>query len=437
MFIFDRMYGELKFPSLIKKVLDCPGLLRLREVRMANIPFFSFPSFTAVTRYEHSLGVAHLAKLFSEAVGLSDKERHELILAALYHDVATPPFGHLVEEVLNTQYGYDHERKLCNLVIGNSDEYGGQRAQIYLGKALKLHKICQSLEGRKLGIDPYAIADLTTGEFQASFGDIIASKGIDLDNIDNVIRAATAMGISDFSPKICETLAKSFVKFDDNIYIQEESRFYAYQWQQAREILYSMIFSSLLDFSLQTMLKDALQQLSNDPKYCLKKEDWALTDEQLIYERLLKNKSSAKIINRMRLMHFYQPLSILTFRSNCSLNSTVLQNFVSIAEDIYNFHQISDRSLTKSTPGTLLLNIFADKRKRTVNRKYLSYGKILPDESDSQTPKQWILGLFSRSHIGWTEKCTNQFVSEIRRQFPEVTAVDKSKIVMNKYPSLH
>ena len=70
MFLFDRIYGELKFPPLVWKALDCPGLLRLREVRMANIPFLSFPSFTGVTRYEHSLGVCHLAGLFAKNAGL-------------------------------------------------------------------------------------------------------------------------------------------------------------------------------------------------------------------------------------------------------------------------------------------------------------------------------------------------------------------------------
>ncbi len=84
MFILDRLYGELKFPSLIKDALFCPGLLRLREIRMANIPFFSFPSFASASRYEHSLGVCYLAGLFSDSTDLQEKDKIELMLVALY-----------------------------------------------------------------------------------------------------------------------------------------------------------------------------------------------------------------------------------------------------------------------------------------------------------------------------------------------------------------
>lgn len=439
MFIFDRMYGELKFPPLIKRVLDCPGLLRLREVRMANIPFYSFPSFTAVTRFEHSLGVSHLAKLFSEAIGLADKERHELMLAALYHDVATPPFGHLVEEVLNAHYGYDHERKLCNLVIGNPDEYGGQRAQVFLGKSMKLHKICQSLEGRKLGIDPYRIADLTTGDLDSPYGDIIASNGIDLDNIDNVIRAATAMGIVDFSPKICETIAKSFVEHNNKIFIQDESRFYAYQWQQAREVLYGMIFSSIRDFSLQTMLKDALQILSCDNKYKLKREDWALTDEQLIYERLLHNKESEIIVKRMRLMQLYQPVSLLTVDTepHVNLDPSTLSRINTIAQCVFENH-LTDGSIAyiKSIPNNFTVNFYVDKRKRPINRRYLNYGNVDDGRTDNIKVNRLIMGVFSRNAVNWNESCSNAFHKEICLQFPDFIKVEKTKVVAGKYPTI-
>lgn len=53
--IYDRLYGEMKFPSIIQELLNCPGLLRLRDVRMANNQFIAFPSFASASRYEHLL----------------------------------------------------------------------------------------------------------------------------------------------------------------------------------------------------------------------------------------------------------------------------------------------------------------------------------------------------------------------------------------------
>ena len=55
--IYDRLYKEMKFPPIIMELLNCPGLLRLRDVRMANNQFVAFPAFANSSRYEHSLGV--------------------------------------------------------------------------------------------------------------------------------------------------------------------------------------------------------------------------------------------------------------------------------------------------------------------------------------------------------------------------------------------
>jgi HD superfamily phosphohydrolase len=73
---------------------------------MGNIKFISFPSFSAVTRYEHSVGVCHLANLASKSLNLSEKDKIELMIAALYHDVTTPPFAHAMEEILKIYSEY-------------------------------------------------------------------------------------------------------------------------------------------------------------------------------------------------------------------------------------------------------------------------------------------------------------------------------------------
>ena len=43
--LYDRIYLDMKFPPIILDLLDCPGLLRLRDVRMANNQFYAFPAF--------------------------------------------------------------------------------------------------------------------------------------------------------------------------------------------------------------------------------------------------------------------------------------------------------------------------------------------------------------------------------------------------------
>ena len=104
--VYDRLYLQMQFPSLISELLDCPGLLRLRDVRMANNQFYAFPAFANTSRYEHSLGVCYLAGITADHLHLNEKDKLELMIAGLYHDVCTPPFAHAMEEVLQAKYGF-------------------------------------------------------------------------------------------------------------------------------------------------------------------------------------------------------------------------------------------------------------------------------------------------------------------------------------------
>src|SRR4051794_40803056 len=101
----DPIYGRMRFPDFITALIYCPAVVRLREIRMANINFVLFPGFAESSRFEHSLGTCFLAGMASESLGLSERERFILMAAALYHDAGTPPFAHATEEVLAESFG--------------------------------------------------------------------------------------------------------------------------------------------------------------------------------------------------------------------------------------------------------------------------------------------------------------------------------------------
>ena len=417
MFYFDRMYGELRFPPLIRDTLDCPGLLRLREVRMANIPFLSFPSFTGVTRYEHSLGVCHLAGIFADTVGLDEKDKLEIMLAALYHDASTPPFGHAVEEVLSILHGYNHEEKLREIIIGNTSEVGGQRTQFFLGLSLKLHKICQSKQARTLGLDVLRIADLAAGKLRDPLGDVISSSGIDLDNIDNVIRAVTAMGVNDFNLSLAEDLARSFVLEGDRVCFDEASLSHLETWKKARNTLYGMIFSSIEDFSLQTMLKHALWKLvKSSPEYQLRDNDWSMTDDELIFERLLKYSETREIVRRIRLGKVYNCLAYFMIEPKEQQNVKTIQlsEIEVAASQIFGDYIIKIRKRAGKMQNNnyiipeVIANVYLDKRVRLTGRPYFFMGNQWTPNKENQ-PLRWILGLFTPFHRKWDKDAANNF----------------------------
>lgn len=438
MFIFDRLYGKLAFPPLIGRLLDCPGLLRLREVRMANIPFFSFPSFAAVNRYEHSLGVCHLAGIFAKNLGLLEKEKIEVMLAALYHDVATPPFAHAVEEVLSSLYGFDHEKKLQQLIIGQTDDLGKHRAQLFLGHSLKLHSVCQSKEARKVGIDIIRIAKLAAGDPDDPLGDIICSKDIDLDNADNVFRAATAMGVYQCPTHINpENIAKSFMFDGSRIFLDEGEITSIKEWLRVRELLYKMIYKSLDDFAQQTMLKHAMKYLSQSTsEYRLQESDWCLTDDELIHQRLLRVPKSAEIVKKMRLGKFYSCLSLLLVQGVGCIKeiASKLDNIEQIASEIFSdyFNRKKGRSekhVHKSDADKIpevVANIYPDKRFRQINRPLMFMGCQRYLEKKATSDSKLFLGIFTPFHRKWDVDGTAELIFRLKQYFTNFEIRDAS-----------
>lgn len=86
-------------PAFLEKYLSCPSLLRLENVGYfcgmdyASRGVYNFPEY--ISRFDHSLSTALLAARFT-----SDPAA---ILAALFHDIATPCFSHAID-FLNKDY---------------------------------------------------------------------------------------------------------------------------------------------------------------------------------------------------------------------------------------------------------------------------------------------------------------------------------------------
>ncbi|MDD2834842.1 MAG: HD domain-containing protein [Methanothrix sp.] len=437
-YIYDRLYGRIEFPDLINELLSCPGMLRLSEIGMGNIKFISFPSFSAVTRYEHSLGVCHLANLASKSLRLSEKDRIELMMAALYHDVTTPPFAHATEEILRIYYGFDHEKHFFNLISGKSNDLGGSYTQIYRGRSLKLPRICQSAEARRLGIDLFHIPELIFKKENDPLSSLI-SGDIDLDNIDNVIRSASAMGIDITDKSLGEFLAKSFTIYTkDDIALPKEAEAHINKWKKIREILYDMILCSIEDFSLQTMLKHALRYLieSDDIDIRFREDDWKLTEEDMA-KRIMEHPSSRDIYTRMQLRDLYPCIELVWIQGKGALeyieNKKTQRKLEDISREILHIETVS--------------NYYIDKRQRNIQRSLVSFDRIAQIQKKFPNEPALLLGFFTPQRFNLVDKesrkkildtkMKNDFVIQLSNEIPKNLSIYKVNIDdQNKYPKM-
>ena len=128
----DVVHGYVSFDDLDRAVIDTPVVQRLRFIRQNDVAFLVYPSLNT-TRFEHSLGVFHVARLIAESAlttctpelrkryedALRDSLPDDGTRAAygpetfqraarwygLLHDVGHLPFSHLAEFCLERLHG--------------------------------------------------------------------------------------------------------------------------------------------------------------------------------------------------------------------------------------------------------------------------------------------------------------------------------------------
>ncbi len=102
------VFDEIKSVDMLAwKLIDTPEFQRLRRIRQLGVSEFTFPS-AVHTRFAHSIGVFHTARVLVEVVDREMKrigqepsqEKAEVaLIAALLHDLGHGPFSHTFEGV--------------------------------------------------------------------------------------------------------------------------------------------------------------------------------------------------------------------------------------------------------------------------------------------------------------------------------------------------
>jgi HD superfamily phosphohydrolase len=98
----DAIWGDVSLGPRELALIDTPAFQRLRRVRQLGLTDLVFPG-ARHTRFEHSIGVYHVATLVLERLrddaGVEATDERALLAAALLHDVGHYPFSHAIEEL--------------------------------------------------------------------------------------------------------------------------------------------------------------------------------------------------------------------------------------------------------------------------------------------------------------------------------------------------
>ncbi|MEM3953049.1 MAG: HD domain-containing protein [Nitrososphaerota archaeon] len=168
--IKDPVHGYLVLDDFLLKIVDSTPLQRLRRITQLPFVYLVYPG-ARHSRFDHSLGCMHLARLFAESLKLGEHEAKVLTISALVHDIGHTPYSHLLETLLREK-GLTHEDLTVKILKEN-----GELAEAIESSNVEVKEIIDVLEKK----DP--------------LGSIISGP-VDVDKLDFLLRDSYFTGAS-------------------------------------------------------------------------------------------------------------------------------------------------------------------------------------------------------------------------------------------------
>jgi len=167
--IIDPIHDFVRAYGIEIKIIDNPIFQRLRRIRQLSGAHFTYPG-AQHTRFEHSLGVMHIAGQAGQALlekGIINSDEIEnLRIAALLHDIGHGPFSHLFEEVAQRKKKSSHEQLGRDLILKTE-----------IGDLIS-----------KSGFNKKSITKLAFGDSKLQFMNEIISGSLSADIMDYLLR---------------------------------------------------------------------------------------------------------------------------------------------------------------------------------------------------------------------------------------------------------
>jgi len=167
--IIDPIHDFVRVYDSELKIIDTPIFQRLRRIRQLSGAHLIYPG-AQHTRFEHSLGVMHIASMAGQVLAekgvVSSDDIQNLRLASLLHDIGHGPFSHLFEEI------FEEKRKISYEDLGRDIILKTEIGDII----------------SKNGFDKKLITKLAFGDSKLQFMNEIISGVLSADMMDYLLR---------------------------------------------------------------------------------------------------------------------------------------------------------------------------------------------------------------------------------------------------------
>jgi len=338
--IIDPIHDFIRVYEHEISIIDKPIFQRLRRIRQLSGAHLTYPA-AQHTRFEHSLGVMHIASLAGHALnekGIFKSDDIEILrLAGLLHDIGHGPFSHLFEEIIQEKK-FSHEDYGKEIILKSE-----------IGDVLS-----------KNGFDKKLITKIAFGNSKFQFMNEIVSGTLSADMMDYLLRDGYFTG--------AEHAKIDHKRITQSLYVHhkklalERSALYSFEsMMYSRYQMFKAVYFHKTVRAAEVMLIEALR-LSDDEfgftSFNLN-EYVKLTDEYVL-SSLISSKSS-KLKRARQFAQDYQNRKllkcvferILTSRTNLKKTRTdELRTSISKKSKVDENEIFVDSSVTPSIPLT-------------------------------------------------------------------------------------
>ncbi|MHA1795324.1 MAG: HD domain-containing protein [Promethearchaeota archaeon] len=306
--IRDAIHGFITLNEFEQELIQTHPFQRLRFIHQLGTTNWIYPCGNH-TRFEHSLGVFHLADTFinklkvnspdsEDLKAIDDNEIQIFRTAALLHDIGHSPFSHVGEDMKLFEDNYDHEVMTKEIILNT--EIAEKITKRFNDNILK--RIVNIAIGENKGLN------LTPNNNDILFNSLLTGQ-CGIDRFDYLLRDSYHLGVMYGSydlNRITET-----IKYDDeSIFYWEEGGYHALEkFLLARYFMFTEVYfhktRRILDYHLSQMIKSFLMtqektHFPTDTSEYLKLNDaeiiaWMLSHDNEYKEIFLNRKFFKKI----------------------------------------------------------------------------------------------------------------------------------------------
>ena len=229
----DPLHGAIQLDSadpaeaLAIDLIDTPAFQRLRRIRQLGTAFLTYHGAES-SRFTHSIGVLHLARLALRQLETRHPQLAEhrclLYAAALLHDLGHPPLSHVGEAM----FGLRHERWSGRLIR-------------------ELPELRDRLEAAGAGLAEAVATLLETGHCRQPAIAALVSSQLDCDRLDYLMRDSHSTGTSFARLDLERILAALTLAPDDSLAIHPRGLMAVEHYLVARQLMYRAVYNHRLN----------------------------------------------------------------------------------------------------------------------------------------------------------------------------------------------